>query len=171
MKEFTKAIELRCRNADKYSQIICKALVSCGCSAGTDSSDADTAFVLLNGRSIGEDNRDVSADIIVFDDSSCEADEISRFRIAVTDYENARHLEGKLSNAFTFSEEHYGAELACRSVSRQDDGLAFDIVSGGILSRVRVKRDDLSVRDVLLCTAVLIAAGIPIASVVSCFGS
>ena len=35
---------------------------------------------------------------------------------------------------------------------------------------MRVKRNDVSVRDVLLCSAVLINAGIPIASIVGCFG-
>lgn len=170
MKEFSRAIELRCRNAESYSQILYSALAACGYSTAIDSFDGDTAFVLLNGQSLRKDKNDASADIIVFDDSFYDASEISRFRVAVTDYENPHLAELDDMMVFTFSEEHYGADLASRNVSVRQDELSFDIVSGGILSRVRVKKPDCTVRDILLCAAVLIAAGIPIASVVSCLG-
>ena len=170
MKEFSRVIELRCRNAGRYSQILYSVLASCGYSAAIDSFDGDTAFVLLNGQSLSRERNVVSADMIVFDDSFYDVSEISRFRVAVTDYENPHAAELNGIKVFTFSEEHYGADLASRNVSVRQDELAFDIVSGGILSRVRITKPECSVRDILLCAAVLISAGIPIASIVSCLG-
>ena len=77
-------------------------------------------------------------------------------------------LEGD-ERMISFSGENYSADVACRNISTQGDITVFDIVSGGILSRVRINSSIYSVSDVLVCTAVLIAAGIPIASVTGYF--
>ncbi len=170
MNGFSGTIGFRCRDACRYSRIVCDALVECGFDAGLRTEGDNVAYVFMSCQGREGAPEQECPDIIVCDESCVDPNTAEMSGVVVTDYANAQVWQGVCGNVFTFSEDQYGADLTCRNVSAQDGLPVFDILSAGILSRVRVKRNDVSVRDVLLCSAVLINAGIPIASIVGCFG-
>lgn len=159
-----KWILLSCKNAEKISCLIVDILNDCSYRTCRNSVSENVDFIVTDNAEIP---KGVSAETIFFDGSvTLSENMIEMFTHKVSSYEYVcRRYGDEYRNIKTYSENHYSADVTCRNV----DGREFDIIHGGILGRVRMKKNVYTVQDVLLCTAVLTATGIPLASVIEYF--
>ena len=167
--KYKRMIFFRCGCAARICELISDILGYCLYTASTDDISGDTDYILYRSEKIPELTDDVIADtaFVTADNIGCISG--MGFRRLVMRYEDVdESLEGD-ERIFTFSEDNYSADVTCRNISTQGNITVFDIVSGGILSRVRIDSSIFSVSDVIVCAAVLIAAGIPIASITGYF--
>ena len=166
-----RLIVIACNNGTRVGDIVSDVLNYCKYNTCINDFSQNTDFVIENPDYTGECPRNVIADTILFDDDSkykCEC--AKKFRSRVTSYENAMHLYGgEPQDVLTYSSEHYAADVACRNISRRNGKAVFDIIGNGILSRVNIKDGKYSVDEVLACTGVLLAAGLPLASIINYF--
>lgn len=166
-----RAILIACKNSKRIAEIISDILNFCSYNTCIDDFSQNTDFVIENRDYDDNCPENVIADTILFD-GDCEIDEdrMMQFREKVTSYENAMRLYGDdFSGVITFSADNYGADVACRNVSEDNGTASFEIIGNGILSRVNIIDGKYSVEEVLACTGVLLAIGMPMASVLSFF--
>lgn len=169
-----KLILVACKNSERIADIISSILNFCCYNTCIDNFSENTDFVIANYSDKFTIPQDTIADTVLFDRSSALSDsDISRFRNKVTSYEYSLKRYGEYAeNIFTYSLENYDADVTHRNKSITTDGkTVFDVIGTGILSRVHIKNSAFSVEEVLECTAALIAAGIPIASILGYFNS
>ena len=76
----------------------------------------------------------------MFDENSkMTRDKISTFREGVTSYENAMSFFGNDGEGImTYSSDNYGADVASRNYTENGGTVSFELVGGGILSRVNI---------------------------------
>ncbi len=165
--KYPRMILLNCGEADRLSEIISDILKFCSYNASVDGLEENTDYIISKSYDDIIDNDGIIADTVLSD--CVEENEILRFRRIVTPYEKAAESEESEKKLLTYSAENYSADVTCRNISTQGDSTVFDILSGGILSRVRINSSIYSVSEVLICTSVLIAAGIPLAAILSFF--
>ena len=166
-----RLILLDCKNSHKLAQIISDILNFCKFNTCIDDFSEITDFVIENADSGIERPENVIDDTVLFDNnSSLSRDLIKGFRESVTPYENAMKFFGEDNDrVITYSSENYGADVASRNYAENGGTVSFELIGGGILSRVNVINGKYTVDEVLACTGVLIAAGMPLASVLNFF--
>ena len=167
--KYRRMIFFRCECPARICELISDILNYCSYNTSTDDLSGDTDYILHCSDKMPELPDDVIADtaFVTSDNIGCISG--IEFRRIVLGYEDVDESLEDNERILTFSEENYSADVTCRNINTQGDITVFDIVSGGILSRVRINSSIYSVSDVLVCTAVLIAAGIPIASITGYF--
>lgn len=169
-----KLILVACKNSERISGIISDILNFCHYNTCVDSFSENTDFIIANYSEKFTIPKDIIADTVIFDGSSDLNDEIiTKFRNRATSYEYCLKKYGEdVRNILTYSSENYDADVTYRNKGISPDGAAvFDVIGTGILSRVRLENSVFSIDEVLVCTAVLIATGIPIASILGYFNS
>ncbi len=164
-----RRICMACQNSQRVCSIVSDILNQCGYNTCTDDDNENTDFVL----SVYHDKacpKDFIKNVIVFDgSSSISLDEVNAFRHKVTSYENSMAVFGENSEAvLTYSAENYSADITCRNVVQTNEFVSFDLIGGEILFRIRAKAE-YSLDEILMCIAVLMATGIPLAAVVAYF--
>lgn len=167
--KYPRLIFLSSGESERLSEIISGILNCCSYSTSVGKIDENADYIISN--SFIDFNDEVG---IMPDTAFADRDEIrkfSMFRRIVTSYEEAAEGDEADDRLLTYSLENYSADVSCRNISVQGDSTVFDILSGGILSRVRINSSIYSVRDVLVCTSVLIATGVPIAAILSFFNN
>lgn len=165
--EATRLILLKCKEAPRSARLIAEVLQQCGYRAcGADCTE-ETDYVITDRFEPETLPEWLIPDTAAFDRSHADVAVDGRFRMTVADYAALdSEQDDDDPRLFTYSADHYAADLTCRNVQTRYDGmLVFDIVSGGILSRVRTAAGRYTVDEILFCTAVLAAAGVPLASV------
>ena len=167
--KYPRLILLRCENADRLSELISDILNYCSYNTCIDDFSENTDYVICRGACAQEPPAEVIADTALAEGEHLNRMEENGFRRLVASYEEAPELSEGSDRLLTYSSENYAADVTCRNILTQGSDTVFDLVSSGILSRVRIKNQMYSVCEVLVCTSVLLAAGIPLASVVSYF--
>ena len=167
---YPKLILVRCENAERVSELISDILNFCSYNTSIDDFSENTDYIICCDADLTEVPEGIIADTVLMDQACSDEIDIDAFRTVVADYDELPEgYEERKKGCFTFSAENYYADLACRNICSNGSALVFDIVSGGILSRVRVDSDVYSVDDIVLCTSVLVALGIPMAAVLGYF--
>ena len=166
-----KMILVACKDSERIAGIISAVLNECKYNTCIDDYYLNTDFIIVNYSERTEYPDDVIADTVVFDgEHDIEESDVSRFRTKVGTYEYAYKRYGDDSKSvLTYSAENYAADITCRNISLTCSGTAFDIIDNGILSRVNIGTNLYTVDEVLVCTAVLTATGVPLASVIGYF--
>ena len=166
-----RLILLDCRNSHKLAEIISDVLNFCSFNTCIDDFTQVTDFIIENADSGTYCPENVIADTVLFDENSkMTRDKISTFREGVTSYENAMSFFGNDGEGImTYSSDNYGADVASRKYTENGGTVSFELVGGGILSRVNIINGKYTVDEILACTGVLLAAGMPLASVLSFF--
>lgn len=162
-----RLILLACKNAERIGGMISDILNYCRYNTCINDFSENTDFVIEN-KGYNDPHPDgIIADTVLFDDSSnISTERISEFREKVTSYEYATELFGEdMNGVITYSADNYGADVACRNITENDGRLSFDIVGNGILSRINITEGKYTVDEVLACMGVLLAAGMPMASI------
>ncbi len=159
------------KNSKRIAGIVSDILNYCSYNTCIDDFSENTDFVIENPESDADCPDNIIADTLLFDENSAiPSGRMSDFREKVTSYENAMKLFGEESEGIiTYSADNYGADVACRNLSESDGTTSFDIIGNGILSRVNIIDGKYSVEEVLACTGVLLAAGLPLASILGFF--
>ena len=159
-----------CQNARRISEILSDILNYCSYNTCIDSFSENTDFILST-KSGTECPEGVIADTVIFD-QSVSNEVFSGFKKKVTSYEHfySVHKEEPIS-VITYSLDHYSADVTFRNIKEQNETTVFEIIVNGILSRVRINNRRYSLEEVLQCTAVLTATGIPLASIISFFNN
>lgn len=168
-----RQIFIACKNMNRISEIIFDILKFCSYSTYKDVFSENADFIISKYSENFKLNENVIADTIIFDES-CNIDDnsIFKFRNIVASYEYCSQKYGDdEQKLLTYSKENYDADVTCRNIVNDDGITVFNIIITGILSRVRISNKIFSVEDVLICTAVLIATGIPMASVLEYFNT
>lgn len=169
-----KLILVACKNSERISDIISDILNFCCYNTCIDDFSENTDFVIANYSKNFTIPDNAIADTVISDGSFALSNGIvSGFRNKATSYEYCLKKYGEgVRNILTYSSENYDADVTYRNKSTDSDGTAvFDIIGTGILSRVRLKNSVFSIDEVLVCTAALIATGIPIASILGYFNA
>lgn len=169
-----KLILVACKNSERISDIISNILNFCCYNTCIDDFSENTDFVITNYSENFTIPNDTIANTVIFDGSLSLSDGvIMKFRNKATSYEYCLKKYGEdVRNILTYSSENYDADVTYRNKSITPDGeIVFDIIGTGILSRVRLNNSVFSLDEVLVCTAALIATGIPIASILGYFNS
>ncbi len=158
-------------NGKRIGDIVSDVLNFCSYNTCIDDFSQNTDFVIETPDYSGERPDNIIEDTVLFDSAPLDNEELfGKFRQRVTSYENAMELYGDTSgDIITYSRENYGADVACRNITEKNGITAFDIVGNGILSRVNMIAGKYSVDEVLGCTGVLLAAGLPLASIINYF--
>lgn len=166
-----RLIVIACNNGKRVGNIVSDVLNYCKYNTCINDFSQNTDFIIEDPEYKGGHPCNVIADTILFDDSSkLSCDSVMGFRSRVTPYENAMRIYGEdVKDVLTYSSEHYGADVACRNITEKNGSAAFDIIGNGILSRVNISEGKYSVDEVLACTGVLLAAGLPLASIINYF--
>lgn len=166
-----RLIVIACDNGKRVGDIVSDALNYCCYNTCINDFSQNTDFVIENPEYEGACPEHVIADTILFDnDSKYSRDCVGHFRSRVTSYENAMRLYGEdPQDVITYSSRNYGADVACRNLSEKNGSAAFDLIGNGILSRIHIVEGKYSVDEVLACTGVLLAAGLPLASIINYF--
>lgn len=166
-----RLILVACKNSERMAHIISGILNFCSYNTCIDDFTQNTDFVIETNQYSGNDYEHVIPDTAVFDEeSAAKSERLAEFRQKVTPYENAMKLFGEdPEDVITYSEDNYGADVACRNLSSSDGTTSFDIIGNGILGRVNIVSGKYSVDEVLACTGVLLAAGMPLASILGYF--
>ena len=153
-----RLILLDCRNSHKLAEIISDVLNFCSFNTCIDDFTQVTDFIIENADSGTYCPENVIADTVLFDENSkMTRDKISTFREGVTSYENAMSFFGNDGEGImTYSSDNYGADVASRNYT--ENGGTVNIINGKY-----------TVDEILACTGVLLAAGMPLASVLSFF--
>ncbi len=164
-----RLIFLNCEDSQRLAELISSILDFCSYNNCIDDFSENTDFVIETSKYNGECPENVIADTVLYDEKhSNEWQRIGRFRQKVTAYENIGNDENEV---LTYSTDNYGADLACRNISRCGNTATFDIVGNGILSRINIDKDKYSVEEVLACIGVLTASGLPLAAISGYFTS
>ncbi len=166
-----RLIVISCENGRRVGDIISDILNYCRYNTCINDFSENTDFVIVTPEYNGSRPENVIADTILFDkNTEFRRECIGQFRSKVTSYENAMKEFGEdTADIITYSSENYGADVACRNIAEKNGTAAFDIIGNGILSRVNIIEGKYSVQEVLACTGVLLAAGLPLASVLNYF--
>lgn len=162
-----RLIFLACENSYRLAELISDILDFCSYNNCIDDFSENTDFVIETSEYRGEYPENVLPDTVLYD-SKYSDKRINEFRQKVTAYENTGADE---NDVLTYSADNYGADLAGRNISLLGDKITADIVGNGILSRVCLDRNKYSIEEVLACMAVLIASGLPLASISEYFTS
>lgn len=166
-----RLIMIACENGKRIGDIVSDILNFCSYNTCIDDFSLNTDFVIETPDYHGDCPENIIEDTILFDGSyDSQAKSMGGFRTKVTSYENALKVYGEdPHDVMTFSSENYGADVACRNISEKNGTAAFDIVGNGILSRVSIIDGKYSVEEVLACTGVLLATGLPLAAIINYF--
>lgn len=167
--QYPKLILVMCRNSEKIANLISDILNFCSYNTCIEDFSENTDYIIALSLTSCKCNGGYIADAALIDDTCENASELSDFRKIALPYEIAEDEFEEDSKLITYSADNYSADVACRSISLQGDSTVFDVVSGGVLSRARISSGEYSVDDVLSCSTVLIAAGVPLASVLGFF--
>lgn len=169
--QYPKLILIDCTNQDKISKVLSDILNSCSFNTCIDGFSEHTDFVIAQYQREAERSDKIIPYTVVFDEKSELSDsDIEKFQKKVSTYEYAYKKYGdENTDVLTYSPNHYSADVTCRNVKVSGKDIVFEIIRSGILSRVHIKSNLYSVEEVLLCTAVLTATGIPLASVIGYF--
>ena len=167
--KYPRLIWLRSGNTARLGSLLADILEHCSFSSCEDNLSDSTDYILYRQEELPGFSGGLSADTALVDRSSAGKAGTEGFRRLVMAYEDLPDSLENDSRLITYSSENYSADVTCRNISAQGDSTVFDIVSGGILSRARINSSVYSVDEVLVCTAVLLAAGIPLASVLGYF--
>lgn len=167
--KYPRLILLRCKDADRLSGLISDILNYCSYNTCIDDFTENTDYVISSSGCSDEDMGGVIADTALA--SGEELQELRRngFRKLVAPYGEASYLMENEDGLITYSGDGYSSDVTCRNIKVSGDTAVFDIESSGILGRVRINRRVYTIYEVLVCTSVLLAAGIPLASVISYF--
>lgn len=162
-----KLIFAACKGSEHIAELISDILDFCSYNTCIDEYSANTDFVIADyafGDNLPEG---VISETVIFDGTADINDEfLSKFRIKVASYESCCERFGdRTDGILTYSTENYDADVTCRNL---EGGGSFDIIVNGILSRVDIG-EKYSAEDALICTSVLLATGIPLASIVEYF--
>ncbi|MDD6488391.1 MAG: hypothetical protein PUG48_01055 [Clostridia bacterium] len=169
-----KLILVACKNSERISGIISDILNFCCYNTCIDNFSENTDFIIKNHSENFTIPKDTIACTVIFDGTLDLSDSvILKFRNKATSYEYCLKKYGEdVRTILTYSSENYDADVTYRNKSTDSDGAAvFDIIGTGILSRVHLKNSVFSIDEVLVCTAALIATGIPIASILGYFNA
>ncbi len=166
-----RLILLACENSARLADIISDILNYCSYNTCIDDFSQNTDFIIENGSCKQECPENVIEDTVLFDDKSeLTKEALSSFRERVAKYEDAMEMFGEESDkVITFSSENYGADVACRNYSKNSGTASFGLVGNGILSRVNIIDGKYTVDEILACTGVLLATGMPLASILGFF--
>lgn len=156
---------------ERIMSMLSAILDSCAYNTCIDDFSENTDFVIESAVGDNDCPAEAIADTVVYENGCpVSAERISQFRSRVTSYENfGEHHENTPGHTLTFSAENYGADVAVRNLSGSDGRLSFDMIGNGILSRISMTEGRWTVEEVLICTAVLLAAGMPMAAIVGYF--
>ena len=171
IKTVQKPILVCCRQSERLSEIISGILNFCSFNSSIDDFTENTDFIIATESSECLSSDQVICDTAFFDGTAAPlAEKLTAFRQKVTDYENAMKLYGEApEDVLTYSVDNYSADVACRNIVNENGTTSFDIIGKGILSRVSIVSGKYSAEEVLACTAVLLSAGLPLASVLEYF--
>lgn len=166
-----RLIVFACNNGKRLGDIVSDILNYCKYNTCVNDFSENTDFVIENPDYSGNCPDNVISDAILFDENTdYSKEDIDKFRVRITSYENALHMYGEEpTGVITYSADNYGADVACRNITEKNGTKTFDIIGNGILSRVNMINGKYSVEEVLACTGVLLAAGLPLASILNYF--
>ena len=167
--KYPRLIWLRSGDTARLGSLLADILGYCSFSSCMDDLAGSTDYILYRQEELPGFSGRLSADTALLDGSEAGKSGTEKFRRLVISYEELPDGMEDDSRLITYSSENYSADVTCRNIVSQGDSTVFDIVSGGILSRARIDSSEYSVDEVLVCTAVLLAAGIPLASVLGYF--
>lgn len=167
--KYPKLILLRCEDSNRLSELISDILNYCSYNTCIDDFTENTDYVISCSECSNEEMSGVIADTALASASDLHDLRRNGFRRLVASYEEVSELPESEEGLITYSGDNYSADVTCRNISSSGDATVFDIVSSGILSRVRINSSVYTVYEVLVCTSVLLAAGIPLASVIGYF--
>lgn len=165
-----RLILLDCEYAEAAAEIIDSVLRACTYRTSREISSHPADYVISTRKSVSTLPEHLFFDVVLFDENSTITNaEIERFRKKVTSYENELNRFGEEMDGFvTYSEKNYGADVTVRNLSERGGTLSFDLVGGGILSRLNGVRG-FSAETVIASAAVLLEAGLPLAAVMNYF--
>ncbi len=166
-----RLILVECENELKISQTISDILNYCSYNTTVNCFTENTDFIISTDRESVRYAENIIPSTFVFDnDTDIQNKILSGFAKKVALYECCIGRYDESGDDFlTYSSENYDADVTARNISVNGGATLFDIIDEGILSRVRLKGDKYSVNDVLICTAALVATGIPVASILGYF--
>ncbi len=165
----SRLILLRCSNSEKLCRMISELLGFCGYEVSDETGGFNSDFTVSDTVNTEDIPDGVIHDTAVSDGSCKSMAELSSFRRIVTGYSPELQTEGEGGRLFTYSEDNCLADLNCRNITRDGDMTVMEILSGGILSKMRLKKRKYTCDEAEICIAAAIAAGIPIASAVGFF--
>lgn len=167
-----RVILIQCKNSKRISEIISDILNCCSYNTLVDCFATNADFIIsVNKNNINKD-ADVIKNTIFFDDGSIDEKLSNEFCNKVMSYECCLKNYGDIpKEIMTYSSENYKANITARNIIKTKNNISFDVIGQGILSRVRIYSNKYSVEDVLICTAVLVATGMSIASILGYFNT
>lgn len=168
-----RVILVALQSPERIMSLLSDILNVCSYNTCINDFSKNTDFVIASESFDSECPENAVADTVLFDGKCTVSSERLRdFRTRVTPYENAIDIYGcDPEDVVTYSAENYGADVAVRNLTKENGAASFDIIGNGILSRVNVIDSKYSVEDILICTGVLLAAGLPMASIIGYFDS
>lgn len=168
--QYPRMILVKCNDAERVSGLISDILNFCSYNTCIDDFSENTDYVICCDSDLSQVPDGIVADTVLMDQDYTQKIDVDAFKKIVADYDELPEgYEEENKGCFTFSSDNYYADLACRNICSDGNTLEFEIVSGGILGRVRVDKDKYSVNDILLSTSALVALGIPMAAVLGYF--
>ncbi len=162
-----RLILVLCQNAAKICRMLSEVLTYCSYSTGDGTAVKNADFILSDDPELSCDG--MIRETVLFDETVSVEKELLLFQNKITSYECSVNLKEEGLSVVTYSPDHYSADVRCRNLSGNGSSNVFDVIANGILSRVQADKEKYSVEDVLVCTAVLTASGLPLASVLGFF--
>ncbi len=166
--QYPKLILVICRNHQRMVELIADVLNYCSFQTGVEELSDHIDFLISQDAAFAQ-TKGVIADTALVDETCKDLSVLAGFRRVTAPYEASFTESEKIRKLITYSADHYSAEVRCRHLEIQGEEAVFDVVCGGILSRVRINTALHTVEEVLACTSVLTAAGIPLAAILGYF--
>lgn len=160
-------------NSRKLTSIISDVMNYCTYNTLIDDFSENTDFVIESEEYDRNCPENAVADTVIFDNNCSLSDERLRaFRERITSYENSMKLDlAEGEKVTTYSSENYGADVACRNLTYDGGKASCDLIGNGILSRLTFDSRKYTADEILACTGVLLAAGMPMAAILNYFSA
>lgn len=171
--QYPRVVLIATENSRKLSSIISDVMNYCTYNTLIDDFSENTDFVIESEAFDSNCPKDAIADTIIFD-TGCglPCERIGAFREKITSYENSMKIHHAAGEKLTtYSAENYGADVACRNISVDGGITSCDLIGNGILSRLSFDSRKYTVDEVLACTGVLLATGMPMAAILNYFAA
>ena len=171
--QYPRVVLVAMQNPDRIIEMISDIMNYCTYNTVIDDFSENTDFVIETESFDINCPENAVADTLIFDES-CRLDRerIAGFRQKVTPYENVGSISQEESEGLiTYSLENYGADVTLRNVTEENGRASCDLLCGGILSRLSFDSSRFTGEEVLISIAALLAAGMPMASVLNFFAA
>lgn len=158
-------------NFEVVAHIVADVLILCGFKVCIDfDAESDADFVILSYDSFLQSNAFsafVPETVLLCGSiENFDTELMHKFKIKVIPFEYKNAFEA-VSGLQTYSRESNEADIVVKNVKETDNALTFELLGTGIIGRVRLHRQGITVKTALEASAMLIAMGIPLAAVLN----